>query len=211
MKSDRKTVNGAPPRAAGREPGQRDLFDATPPLPEGLIYWPDFITAAEEAELLAEIERLPLREAQYKSFTAKRRIQSFGVAYDFRTNALLPGPPLPSFLMTLREKAAQWVDLPAQSFAHGLVTEYRPGTQLGWHRDAPEFAVIVGISLLGSCRMRFRPYPPRRNRREETFALTLEPRSAYVMRGPARWGWQHSIPPTKTLRYSITFRTRRKR
>ncbi|HEY8553693.1 MAG TPA: alpha-ketoglutarate-dependent dioxygenase AlkB [Burkholderiales bacterium] len=211
MTPGRLTPNGAPPTGAKSEPAQGELFDATPPLPEGLVYQPDFITAAEEAELLAEIGRLPLREAQYKSFTAKRRVQSFGVAYDFRTNTLQPGPPLPSFLMTLREKVARWVDLPAERFAHGLVTEYRPGTQLGWHRDAPEFAVIVGISLLGPCRMRFRPYPPRRNKREETFALTLEPRSAYVMRGPARWSWQHSIPPTKTLRYSITFRTRRKR
>lgn len=32
-------------------------------------------------------------------------------------------------------------------------------------------------------------------------------RSAYAMRGAARWKWQHAISPTKELRYSITFRT----
>jgi alkylated DNA repair dioxygenase AlkB len=30
-----------------------------------------------------------------------------------------------------------------------------------------------------------------------------------VLAGEARWKWQHSIPPTKEERYSITFRTLR--
>jgi alkylated DNA repair protein (DNA oxidative demethylase) len=41
------------------------------------------------------------------------------------------------------------------------------------------------------------------------FALELEPRSAYVLAGQARSAWQHSITPTKALRYSLTFRTLR--
>jgi alkylated DNA repair dioxygenase AlkB len=40
------------------------------------------------------------------------------------------------------------------------------------------------------------------------FLLALEPRSLYMMQGPIRWQWQHSMLPTKSLRYSITFRTR---
>lgn len=188
-------------------PNQRDLFSVARPLPEGLVYARDIITSAEEAALLAQIRQLPLREALYKTFTAKRRIMSFGAEYDFGANKLLPGPPLPAFLMPLRERVASWLNIPAENFAHGLVTEYRPGTQLGWHRDVPQFAVIVGISLHGPCRMRFRPYPPRPNKKEGAFALDLEPRSVYVMRNEARWRWQHSIPPTKKLRYSITFRT----
>jgi alkylated DNA repair protein (DNA oxidative demethylase) len=40
--------------------------------------------------------------------------------------------------------------------------------------------------------------------------LTLEPRSGYVLAGEARRSWQHSIPPAKELRYSITFRTLRR-
>jgi alkylated DNA repair dioxygenase AlkB len=67
--------------------------------------------------------------------------------------------------------------------------------------------MIVGVSLAGLGRMRLRRYPPKKGRSLETISLNLEPRSAYAMRGEARWGWQHSIPATKTLRYSITFRT----
>ena len=87
------------------------------------------------------------------------------------------------------------------------MTEYRPGTPLGWHRDTPEFGLIAGLSLGSACRMRFRPFPAQRGRDPRAFDLDLAPRSLYVMQGPARWGWQHSIPSTTHLRYSITFRT----
>ena len=107
----------------------------------------------------------------------------------------------------MREKVAAWVGLPAEDFRHALITEYRAGSALGWHRDTPEFGVVVGVSLATPTRMRFRPYPPAKGRDPRAFALMVEPRSAYVMQRDARWKWQHSIPATKALRYSITFRT----
>jgi alkylated DNA repair dioxygenase AlkB len=186
------------------------LFARTSPLPDGLVYRPDFLSAADETALLAWIATLPLAEARYKRFTARRRIVSFGGSYDFDANRLLPAPPIPEDLLPLRERVARWIGVPTDDFAHGLVAEYRPGTALGWHRDVPNFELVAGISLGAATRMRFRPYPLRANRREGTFALVLEPRSAYVLRDDARWRWQHSIPPTKALRYSITFRTARR-
>ena len=48
-------------------------------------------------------------------------------------------------------------------------------------------------------------------RRPTCVSLELAPRSAYVLRAEARWGWQHSVAPTPALRYSITFRTRSQR
>jgi alkylated DNA repair dioxygenase AlkB len=119
----------------------------------------------------------------------------------------MPASPLPEFLLPLREKVSRWLDVPALEFAHALVTEYRPGTQLGWHRDAPNFGITVGVSLGSACRMRFRRYPAGKNKTDDGFALTLEPRSAYTLQRDARWRWQHQIPTTKALRYSITFRT----
>ena len=181
------------------------LFHARSELPHGLVYQPGFLGEAEERALLSAIATLDLVEAEYKQFTAKRRVASFGADYDFTHNTLEPAPPLPDFLQPIRDRAAGWAGLPAREFAHGLVTEYRPGTQLGWHRDSPQFGVVVGISLGTACRMRFRPYPPKKG--AQTFELVLEPRSAYVLRDEVRWGWQHSIPPTPALRYSITFRT----
>jgi alkylated DNA repair dioxygenase AlkB len=191
---------------------QTNLFAAVPgSLPDGLVYQPDFLSIAEESSLLAVIAALPLHEAQYKQFTARRRIASFGGQYDFSTNVLEPAPDLPASLHPLRAKVAQWLGVEAEQFAHTLIAEYQPGTQLGWHRDVPQFERVVGISLAGRARMRLRPYPLRENRRQDVVALELEPGSAYVLQGAARWRWQHSISPTKMLRYSITFRTWRER
>jgi alkylated DNA repair dioxygenase AlkB len=115
---------------------------------------------------------------------------------------------MPAFLFPMREKVAKWLDMPADAFVHALVTEYSPGTPLGWHRDVPEFEVVVGVSLGGRARMRLRPYRPReKQNRKDAITLDLEPRSAYVMRDNARWAWQHCISETKELRYSVTFRT----
>jgi len=186
---------------------QGELFGNLQRLPAGLVYEPDFITRDEEAALLAEIRNLPLREAKYKDYTAKRRIVSYGGTYDFSSNELIPAGPVPPFLLPLRERIARWAEVPASRFAHALIAEYTTGTQLGWHRDVPDFELIVGISLGGPCRMRLRRYPPKKGRNAETLSLDLEPQSAYLMRNEARWGWQHSIPPTKIRRYSITFRT----
>jgi len=172
-----------------------------------LTYQENFISGAEEQTLLSLIGDLPLQEASYKQYTAKRRIASYGATYDFSKNRLQPGPPIPPALFPLRDKVASWVGLPAEEFRHALVTEYRAGTALGWHRDTPEFGVVVGVSLANPTRMRFRPYPPARGRDPRAFALLLEPRSAYVMQRDIRWKWQHSIPATKALRYSITLRT----
>jgi alkylated DNA repair dioxygenase AlkB len=167
-----------------------DLEGGAGPLAAGLAYLPDFIDAAEERRLLAAIRGMDLVGAPYKEFTAKRRIARFD--------------PIPAVLLPLYERAAGVLEAP---IAHALVTEYRPETPLGWHRDAPEYGAVFGISLLGAARMRFRRYPPRKG--GDIFNLELAPRSAYTLRDEARWDWQHSIAPTSELRYSITFRSSR--
>jgi alkylated DNA repair dioxygenase AlkB len=165
------------------------------------------VTPAEEASLAARLDAASLKPFEFGQWRGKRLTAHYGSAYDFETYQLGPAPPLPGFLEPLREKAAKLIDAAPEAFSHALINEYRPGTQLGWHRDVPEFERVVGVSLAGSCRMRFRPYPARKGAR--VFVLELEPRSVYVLRDEIRWRWQHSVAPTKALRYSITFRTRR--
>lgn len=183
---------------------QQALFDDVQAGPPGLRYETGFIDAAEERRLLEAIESLPFREAEYHGYTAKRRIVSYGARYDFDANVLRPALAVPEFLHPLRARVAQRLGMRAEALTHALVTEYRPGTQLGWHRDVPDFESVVGISLATACRMRFRPYPPRRGQR--VFTLELAPRSLYVLAGAVRWQWQHGVAPTPGLRYSVTFR-----
>jgi alkylated DNA repair dioxygenase AlkB len=116
---------------------------------------------------------------------------------------------VPEFLFPLRERAAAWAGIAPERFANALVAEYRPGTPLGWHRDVPDYELVFGVSLAGTARMRLRRYPPVNPRRADVISLTLPHRSAYLLRGTARWGWQHSIAATEALRYSITLRTLR--
>ena len=162
----------------------------------------------EESALIDAIEALPLAEARYKDYTAKRRTVSYGFDYDFSYNAVHPAPPMPEFLHPLKARAAEWLGVAAEEIRHALVAEYRPGTALGWHRDVPDFELVCGVSLGAPCRMRFRPYPPR-GKTKEVLSIELAPRSAYILSADARWRWQHSIVPTRALRYSITFRTLR--
>ena len=191
----------------GGAPASEEALE--PYAARGLAYFPDFIDGAEERLLLDGIAALSLKEAPYKQYTSRRRIASFGSVYDFSASELKPGPPIPAFLLSLRKKAGDLLEVGADAIPHALVTEYRPGAPLGWHRDTPEFGVVVGVSLLGTARMRFRPYPPKKGAR--ILNLDLAPRSAYILREDARWGWQHAIAPTAELRYSVTFRTLRSR
>ena len=189
-------------------PSQTDLFGAPPTLlPSGMRYEPDFLTPEEEAALLRDIETLPLAPMKYQGFTALRRVVSYGGQYDFSAQRLNEAAPIPEWLQPLREKMATWLGLPPDRFTQALVAEYRPGTPLGWHRDVPDFEDVVGISLLNDAVLRFRPYPPKEPKRADVIKLTVAPRSIYLLRGPARWEWQHSVSPTRSLRYSITFRT----
>ena len=182
--------------------------DTVPGLPAGWDYLPDFISIDEEAALLEAIAALPLEEARYRGYVARRRVAHFGTDYDFGANRLLPAPPLPEAFRPLRERAAAWIGEPPEALGSALIAEYRPGVPLGWHRDVPDFETVVGISLAGTARMRFRRYPPVQPKKADVLSLELAPRSAYLLRAEARWGWQHSIAPTPGLRWSITFRTR---
>lgn len=176
---------------------------------EGLRYEADFLSGDEEAGLLDIIRSLPLEPARYKEYVARRRVVSFGGAFDYDENLLRPGASLDERLLPLRDRVAAWLGLSPQSLVHALVAEYTPGTPLGWHRDVPDFETIAGISLGGEAMLRFRPYPPTRPSAREVLQLEVSPRSIYEMAGAARWDWQHSVPPVKALRWSITFRTRR--
>jgi len=182
-----------------------DLIPALP-LPDGLAYRPDFLARDEEAALIERFSALPFREAPFRQYTARRRVVRFGHDGYADIGELQDGGPWAAWLLDLRARAADVAGVEDAAFVHALVTEYRPGTPIGWHRDRPGYGTVVGISLLSACRMRFRPYDNRHDR-SAGIALELAPRSLYVLRDEIRWHWQHHIPAVKSLRYSVTFRT----
>ena len=198
---------------------QPSLFDlpdapAVPPaaplgeLPEGLIYREALIDAAEEAALAQAIAALPFKPFQFHGYEGNRRVVSFGWAYDFARQVLEPAEAIPDFLLPLRARVAALAGRDPEDFRQALAIEYAPGAGIGWHRDRPQFEIVAGVSLLASCPFRFRR---KTGARWQRATLRPAPRSAYVLTGPARTEWEHSIPPLEALRYSVTFRTFRGR
>lgn len=179
------------------------LFDPEPAGPPGFVYRPDFLSAAEEADLAAWLGALPFAPFLFQGYEARRRVVSFGWKYDFSRSLLEKGDDIPGELLAVRARAAKLAGLEPADLQQVLLNEYLPGAPIGWHRDRPVFAQVCGISLLSPCAFRFRR---RVGEGFERKTLTLAPRSAYVLSGPARTDWEHSIPPVAEHRYSITFR-----
>lgn len=189
--------------------------DAMPPLPRqellppGFLLWPEFLSRDEERALLDALAEIPLRNSKFHEYTARRLTAAFGLRYSFDTGRVSTAPPAPPYLDALAARVARHVGLAPQAFPHVLVTQYPPGAPIGWHRDAPPFLAIYGVSLGASCSFRLRPYQLELRDRQHTVRLELPPRSLYAMTGPARNAWQHSIAPVRDTRWSITLRTLR--
>jgi alkylated DNA repair dioxygenase AlkB len=188
-----------------------NLFE--PDLPDGFHYRDDFLTHEEERELVEAVQAIAFDTFAMRGVVARRRVKFFGAAYDD-----MPTSPMPDFLLALRSKLARWANVPPDAFAMGLINEYTTGATIGWHRDAPQYDITAGVSLLSACRMKLRPYIApkdlatvvRKAPRKTTHEIRLEPRSGYLITGLARSAYEHSIPATDSLRYSITFRTLRR-
>jgi alkylated DNA repair dioxygenase AlkB len=185
-------------------PAQPDLFEQPFGFPDGFRYRPDLVSAAEERELIGALTDLPFKEFEFHGFAGKRRVVSFGWRYDFNGGGLQKAGDMPAFLLPVRECAAAFAGIALADLQHVLLTEYRPGAAIGWHKDRSVFGDVVGISLLAPCVFRLRR---KAGAHWERATIAAQPRSAYLLRGSSRSEWEHSIPPVEALRYSITFRS----
>ncbi|AFL51221.1 alkylated DNA repair dioxygenase AlkB [Sinorhizobium fredii] len=183
---------------------QGDLFgNPVGNLPEGFRYEPDIVPQKIQEDLLGAIPQLPFKPFDFHGFEGRRRVISFGWKYDFSTESLREIDPIPPMLLPVRQLAADFAGLPAEGLEQALVTEYDIGAPIGWHKDKGVFGNVVGVSLRSACTFRLRR---RSGGKWERASIVLQPGSAYLLAGPSRSEWEHSIPPVNQLRYSITFR-----
>src|SRR5687768_17622735 len=183
------------------------LFDIAPSLPNGFTYFPAFISREEEKELCRQIDGIELHTFVFQGFEAKRKAASFGYDWSFDRRKLSKGKEIPPFFHPLMEKVAKKIGLQKEDFAELLVLKYPIGAVINWHRDAPPFGLIAGISLRTDCTFKLRPYDKIQQGRNSILSLPVEKRSLYVMQGEVRSEWEHSTAPVEDVRYSITLRT----
>ncbi len=182
------------------------LFPLQPKYPAGFVYAPNFLTIDEEETLLDVILRIPLHTFLFHGYEAKRKVASFGYDYSFDQRSISKGREIPSEFQWLIKKVNDF-SRGNKNFAELLITEYPVGSVINWHRDAPPFETIAGISLLSDCVFRFRPYDKTRRGRKSIISVETKRRSLYILSGESRSEWEHSILPVAATRYSITLRT----
>jgi alkylated DNA repair dioxygenase AlkB len=168
--------------ARARSESDLSLFELPANVPEGFFYKRNFVSATEEQELIKQIQKLSLVSFKYYQFTGKRRTASFGRQYEFGRDEIARASDIPEFLLPLRERAGNLFEIDVNSVAQASIVEYPVGAPIGWHRDIPQFGIIIGVSLGAVCRMRLREYRrrgPKASRRADGVSIELQPRSIY--------------------------------
>lgn len=181
-----------------------DLFGSEPPIP-GLLLREEFVSPAEEAQLIEHIGQVGLTPFQFQGFEGKRLTRSFGWRYDFADQSFTPAEPIPDWLLPLRERASAFAGLLPEELIHALLIRYDAGAGIGWHKDRSVFDRVIGVSLGAPTVMTFRQREG--DRRFRRVKVPLPPRSAYLLAGEVRTDWEHGIAAHELLRFSITLRT----
>lgn len=169
----------------------------------GFLYRPSFITSDEELTLLNQISLLEWKKIELFGKIAKREVAHFGLDYTYHNRTVIPTTPSPEWLNFLITRIANLLQVTEKEIAEILITKYPVNAGIGWHRDAPVFDKVVGISLLNSCVLKLR----NRKNHNEQYKIILQKGSMYLLSNEVRWKWEHCIYPLKEPRYSITFRT----
>jgi alkylated DNA repair dioxygenase AlkB len=183
---------------------QQNLFISPEDGPPGFRYHREFLTVDEETRLSEFLKTIDLRPFEFHGFTGNRRVASYGFRYDFTKNRVEPAAPFPELLGSFVPRVAAFAEVLPSDLVQLGVNEYSPGAGIGWHLDKPQFGSVIGISIGGLAKMRFRRRTPTK---WERCNVVLEPRSIYLLSGPSRREWEHSVPAVDELRYSVTFRT----
>ncbi|MGL4420373.1 MAG: alpha-ketoglutarate-dependent dioxygenase AlkB [Gemmataceae bacterium] len=174
--------------------------------PDGLIYIPNFMPAAEQKELLAAIDKGEWSQE------LRRRVQHYGYRYDYKARQVdrsMRLGTLPDFVQNVLIQLQMHVAIRCD-FDQLIVNEYLPGQGIAAHIDCePCFDEQIAIISLGwAYEMEFQNVHSR-----STSTLMLATGSLLVLSGPARYEWTHQIRPrfkdrgvSRQRRVSLTFR-----
>lgn len=186
-------------------------------VPEGLRYCTDFVTAAEEEELLSVIDGPGSRWMRY----IRRAQQFFGLVY-YQTSQAVPELQPTAESPSEAQLGRQLEDLPSwllpriystQVHAEGAdinqvqANEYLEDSGIGLHVEDPAAGpAFTTLSLLQPVQMTLqrakngRPLHRDERHREDCVKVLLEPRSLLVLSGSSRSEYAHAIRQSKLVR-----------
>jgi len=178
----------------------------------GARYLAEFISSAEEADLLDAIDDESWRD------DLQRRVQHYGYRYDYTMRGISDDDRLGALPSWANAVCARLVrqNIFAVEPDQLIVNEYRPGQGIAAHTDRDCFGpVVASLSLGGDCMMKILP---RAKCKASAFEIVLRRRSLVVFQEASRERWQHAIAPRKNdqqngckiprkRRVSLTFRT----
>ncbi|ANY20975.1 hypothetical protein A6F68_02479 [Tsuneonella dongtanensis] len=183
---------------------QPSLFPASSLVP-GLVLIEEAVTGDRVRTLEQAVDASPLAPFQFGQWQGKRLTANYGSAYDYQRARPIPAPPLPVWIIAIREVLAPLFGRRPEDFVQALAIRYDPGAGIGWHRDRPQYGEVIGLSLSAPATLRLRRRRP--NGSFERSSVHLPVGSAYLLSGEVRSDWEHSIAPIDRTRRSITLRT----
>src|SRR5690606_5213306 len=119
-----------------------------------LKYFSDFISEDEEQFLLRSMSDIQWKKVEMHGVVAKREVAHYGLNYTFSSRNVSETDPAPEFLKPFILKVAKKLNVSESEIAEILISHYPPGAPIGWHRDAPMFKDVMGISLANDCVMK---------------------------------------------------------
>ena len=169
---------------------------------EGVKLFPEVINQHEAATLLDFIKGIEFRTIAMRGMIARRTVACFGFDYVYRSRSVVDVAEIPEVLRAVKSRCAETAGV-NDRFDQVIVSRYPADAGIGWHTDSPVFGdAIMGLSLAAPAKLQLRPCGATRT----SVSIDLPPGSLYVLDGPARWDWQHRVPPVRSERYSLTFR-----
>lgn len=166
--------------------------------PTGVKLVENWLSAQQEKELVKYLEQQPWSDA------LQRRTQHYGFLYDYQRRRITgeTSPftgPVRQLAEALRDQGLLAAPLDRLQC---IVNEYQPGQGISAHVDHETHfgEQVVSISLLSNATMVFK-------RGADVYHQPLPRRSLVRLEGEARHSWTHEIPPVRSRRLSLTYRS----
>jgi alkylated DNA repair dioxygenase AlkB len=170
----------------------RNFVPNPPGIPPGLYILPEWITPAEEQEIVDFISK-----GQWSDhISGKRLTQHYGYRYSIGGYKASDEKLAVDWGVLQRHSDRLQADFPGINIVQCLVNAYRKDTGISSHRDESR-PIVFGLSLVGDINMRWAKISDRKQKYE----AFIPARSLYIMCNDAALEWEHEVPSLSTVRY----------